>query len=185
MNEQKVRLRAFRFAFVPRTPPSRSMRVIARLAILALAVWAFGAVAAAAGAQGTVKPTDRDKCPVCGMFVFKYPDWTAGVLFKDGTYAVFDGTKDLYKFLLDIKQYAPARGQADIDRFFVSDYYSVKQIDGRAAFYVIGSDIFGPMGKELIPFEQETDAREFLKDHKGKKVLRYREITPEVLKALE
>jgi len=167
------------------TASYRGGRVILWLAVILLAVWALGAKPAAAGGQGTVKPTDRDKCPVCGMFVFKYPDWTAGVLFKDGTYAVFDGTKDLYKFLLDIKQYAPARGQADIDRFFVSDYYSVKQIDGRAAFYVIGSDIFGPMGKELIPFEQETDAREFLKDHKGKKVLRYREITPAVLKTLE
>ena len=160
-------------------------RTIALLAVVTMMFCSFTAAPAAPGEQGPFKPKDKDKCPVCGMFVFKYPDWTAGVLFKGGAYAVFDGSKDLYRFLLDMKQYAPARRPADIDRIFVTDYYSVRQIDGRAAFYVIGSDIYGPMGKELIPFEKEADAGEFLKDHKGSKVLRHREITPEVLKALE
>ena len=29
-------------------------------------------------------PGMRDTCPVCGMFVAKYPEWTATVLYKDG-----------------------------------------------------------------------------------------------------
>jgi len=41
------------------------------------------------------------------------------------------------------------------------------------------------MGKELIPFANETEAREFLKDHRGRKVLRFSEITPAVLKELD
>ena len=49
-------------------------------------------------------------------------------------------------------------------------------IDGRKAFYGSGSDTYGPMGKELIPFEKETQAQEFLKDHKGKTVLTFGEI---------
>ena len=28
------------------------------------------------------KPGPKDKCPVCGMFVAKYPDWTAAVRFR-------------------------------------------------------------------------------------------------------
>ena len=59
------------------------------------------------------------------------------------------------------------------------------QIDGREAFYVLGSDVYGPMGKELIPFEKETEARGFLKDHGGRSILRYREVTPAVLKLLD
>ena len=67
----------------------------------------------------------------------------------------------------------------------MTDYYSLESIEGTRAFYVIGSDVFGPMGKELIPFGKETEAREFLKDHKGKKILRFQEITPEILKTLD
>jgi copper chaperone NosL len=143
--------------------------------------------APSAGAEGPAlaKPSHKDKCPVCGMFVFKYPDWVATLAFKDGTLRYFDGPKDLFKFLLDLKQYAPGKGQADVDRFFVTDYYAVRQIDGRAAYYVVGSNVYGPMGKELIPFEKETEAREFLKDHGGKNVLRYKEITSAVLQGLD
>jgi nitrous oxide reductase accessory protein NosL len=41
------------------------------------------------------------------------------------------------------------------------------------------------MGKELIPFEKETEASEFLKDHQGKSILRYQEITAAVLQGLD
>jgi nitrous oxide reductase accessory protein NosL len=41
------------------------------------------------------------------------------------------------------------------------------------------------MGRELIPFSKAEDAREFMKDHKGKAILRFRDVTPEVLKGLD
>ena len=137
------------------------------------------------GTSGFPTPKERDKCPVCGMFVAKYPDWVAVVVLKDSTQRFFDGPKDMFKFLLDLKQYAPGKGESDIDRFFVTDYYAVKQIDGRAAFYVLGGDVYGPMRKELIPFEREAEAREFMKDHGGKTVLRFKEITSRVLHELD
>jgi len=153
--------------------------------VIAAAVWGLSFGLADAGDQKFTRPADRDKCPVCGMFVARYPDWIAEVVFTDGSYSVFDGPKDLFKFILDPKLHAPGRAQKNIDAVFVSDYYSVRPVDGRMAFYVLGSDVFGPMGRELIPFEKESDAREFLKDHGGKKMLRYKEITSEVLKELD
>jgi len=140
---------------------------------------------ATADGKGYVKPADRDKCPVCGMFVAKYPDWIAEVAFRDGSYAVFDGPKDLFKYLADLKKYAPTRRQADIEALYVMDYYSVKPIDGFTSFYVFGSDVYGPMGAEFIPFEKEADAREFQKDHQGKRILRHKDITPDILRGLE
>ncbi len=149
-------------------------------------VWLFlFAVSAGAAERGFVKPEKTEKCPVCGMFVAKYPDWTAEVVFKDGSHAVFDGPKDLFKYLTGMKQYAPSKTSADIDRVYVNDYYAVKPIDGRTAFYVLGSDATGPMGRELIPFAKEQDAREFMQDHRGKKVLRFPEITAKVLEGLD
>ena len=61
----------------------------------------------------------------------------------------------------------------------------MSHVDGRTAFYVLGSDVYGPMGKELIPFAGEVEAREFLKDHGARRVLRFNEITPAVLKELD
>jgi copper chaperone NosL len=156
-----------------------------RFLIIVAAVALLSALPAGAEGPAVAKPSTKDKCPVCGMFVSKYPDWLATLLFKDGTFRYFDGPKDLFKFLLDLKQYAPGKGQSDVDRFFVNDYYAVRQIDGREAFYVLGSDVYGPMGKELIPFEKETEARGFVKDHGGRSILRYHEVTSAVLKQLD
>jgi nitrous oxide reductase accessory protein NosL len=131
------------------------------------------------------KPGPKDKCPVCGMFVAKYPDWTASLRFASGEQAFFDGVKDLLKFHFNMGRYAPGKTPADIATIQVTDYYSLEPIDGRTAFYVVGSDVFGPMGKELIPFAQRAQAEEFLKDHKGLGIHAWSEIGPDVLKALE
>lgn len=41
--------------------------------------------------------TRRDKCPVCGMFVYKYPKWVAVIEFWDGSSHFYDGAKDMFK----------------------------------------------------------------------------------------
>ena len=138
-----------------------------------------------AGERKPLKPTPKDKCPVCGMFVAKYPDFLAEVLFKDGTYTVFDGAKDMFKYYLNLKRYEPSKRQSDIDSIYVTDYYNLSLVDGYEAIYIKGSDVYGPMGRELIPFPKEADAREFMKDHKGKSMLKFREITPEIVKDLD
>jgi len=158
---------------------------VRKIAVIAVTVWIMSCSQANAAEKTFIKPAARDKCPVCGMFVAKYPDWAAEVVFRDGSYAVFDGPKDLFKFIVDLKSYAPGKELKDIDAVFVNDYYAVRPIDGRKAFYVLGSDVFGPMGRELVPFEKETDAREFLKDHHGRKMFHFDEISSGVLKQLE
>ena len=137
-----------------------------------------------AGAPPVVaKPAD--KCPVCGMFVAKYPDFLAQVIYTDGTYALFDGAKDLFKYLFALDTYAAGRNRADIVSVYVTDYYSLSPVDGRTAWYVVGSDVFGPMGRELIPFAREAEAREFLQDHAGTGLLRFDTVTPAIIGTLD
>ena len=135
--------------------------------------------------KGPVKPSREDKCPVCGMFVYKYPDWLAEIIFKDGSAVFFDGAKDLVKYYFNLKEYSPGRNKRDIAAIHVKEYYDMKLIDARKAFFVMGSDVYGPMGHELIPFATEEDARTFMKDHKGKRILRFEAITPRVLEILD
>jgi copper chaperone NosL len=150
-----------------------------------LLIFLLGITATVAAAEKPVKPTAKDKCPVCGMFVYKYPDWVAQAVFRDGTRLYFDGAKDFFKFYLDPPKYLPGKVRTDIVSVWVTDYYTLESIDGFQAYYVIGSDVLGPMGRELIPLAKEAEAREFLKDHKGTQVLRFRQVTPEIVKALD
>ena len=128
-----------------------------------------------------VTPRVSDRCPVCGMTVDKYRSSSAQVVFKDGGYAVFDGAKDLLTFYLDVGRYARNRSRDDIVAIYVTDYYRLQLIDARAAFYVLGSDVMGPMGRDLIPFQSLDDARTFIEDHKGQMILRFDDLSASVL----
>lgn len=137
------------------------------------------------GGAAPVTVSKADKCPVCGMFVAKYPDFLAQIVFADGSYALFDGAKDMFKYYFNIKKYNAAKDLSDIAVIYVTDYYSMTPIDGRSAWYVAGSDVFGPMGRELMPFVQKADAVEFMKDHSGKKLMRFDEVAPDLIQGLD
>ncbi len=138
-----------------------------------------------AAGQGSSLPPPRAKCPVCGMFVARYPDWAASVTFRDGSSLYFDGPKDLFTFYLNPGRYVPGRKQGEISAVSVKDYYSLTIIGGERAFYVLGSNVLGPMGRELVPFARLSDAEGFAKDHGGKRLLLFGEVTPKILKELE
>jgi len=156
-------------------------RIIPRIMLFCLFALAPAAMAAD---KGTSSVTAKAKCPVCGMFVAKYPDWTSTARFKDGTTHYFDGPKDLFSYYLDPNGYTPGKRQSDITALGVKEYYSLEMIDPKTAFFVMGSDVYGPMGSELIPFKTEKDAAAFKADHKGKRILRLNEITKQLIKSL-
>ena len=67
--------------------------------------------------------------------------------------------------------------KSKLSKVLVTDYYTQKTIDGTKAYYVIKSDVYGPMGHELIPFESLEDAKAFKKDHFAKKIVKFNELT--------
>ncbi len=133
--------------------------------------------------QGTpiIVPKDA-KCPVCGMFVAKYPKWAAEVTVNGKNY-YFDGVKDMMKFYLYPAEYKI--DTAKIASMFVTDYYTLNKIAAKEAFYVRGSNVYGPMGNEFIPFKTEQSAVTFKNDHGGKAILRFEQITIEMVMALD
>lgn len=155
------------------------------LAGLLLALAAGLAPAAGALDKLVPDPGPRDLCPVCGMVVSKYPAWIATVLYQDGHAHHFDGAKDLFKYLFDLKRYAPRHQAADIRAIAVTEYYGLARLDATKAFYVIGSDVLGPMGHELVPLASRADAEEFSRDHQGKGILTYRQVTRGLVEGLD
>ncbi|MEZ5584065.1 MAG: nitrous oxide reductase accessory protein NosL [Candidatus Competibacteraceae bacterium] len=75
----------------------------------------------------------------------------------------------------------PDHQPADI----MTEYYGVTHIDARTAWYVIGSDILGPIGDELAPLVTPAEAEEFLKDHQGKRIVRFDEVALALLNNLD
>lgn len=127
--------------------------------------------------KDTVKVEKDEKCPVCGMFVYKYPRWAAQIFYKD-SHLSFDGVKDLMKFYFNPAKWGEHKNHTKelISKIVVTDYYSQTSIDAKSAYYVIGSDIYGPMGHELIPFSTKKSAENFMTDHKGKKIIKFEDI---------
>jgi copper chaperone NosL len=129
-----------------------------------------------------IKETDR--CPVCGMFVYKYPEWAAQISFQDGAYYFYDGAKDMFKHYFNVAKYTAGRRKEDIKSMYITDHNDEEFIEAKAAFYVLGSDVLGPMGRELIPFKDKESAQEFLAEHQGKSILSFDEVTPALVESL-
>jgi len=151
------------------------------LQALALYIWEVKRFGDLGDIEDKVQVNEDEKCPVCGMFTYKYPRWAAQIFYKHGEHEhhwSFDGVKDLMKFYFNSQKWGnyPIAKRENITKILVTDYYSQKGIDGTKAFYVIRSDIYGPMGHELIPFEDEEDAKTFKQDHYGKKIIKFEDI---------
>ncbi len=125
---------------------------------------------------------ENAKCPVCGMFVSKYPKWVAQMEHDEKIY-YFDGVKDMMKYYIFDGDFLYDR--THISQMVVSDYYTLEMIEAKEAFYVLDSDIFGPMGRELIPFKSKEKAKQFLSEHNGKSIVKFDEISDSMLMKLD
>ncbi len=121
--------------------------------------------------------TKKDKCPVCGMFIYKYPKWATMAIEKNGKKLYFDGVKDMLKYYF--------AHQKNIQALYAQDYYTKKLFNLKTAFLVLGSDVYGPMGDELIPFSSEADAKSFMQEHKGEKIVRLEDLNLRTVEALD
>lgn len=128
-------------------------------------------------------PDKKDRCPVCGMFVAPYPDWIATIVLKDGNQLFFDGCKDLFHYYFKLPAGQGKGARDEIAEIYVTEYYSTQLVPVDDVFFVLGSDVYGPMGKELIPVANKELAESFMRDHSGTQILPFKKITPEILPA--
>jgi len=114
-------------------------------------------------------------CPVCNMKVETATLGPAAVVFKDGKAVGFDGAGDFFRYIL-----APEKYQFDpnaIKAVYVTEYGKRTFIDAKGALFVVGSDVIGHMGPDVVPFAKKEDAEKFSTEHHGKRVATYGEVT--------
>ncbi len=149
-------------------------------ALLFFFISAHGALAE----NGPVKVIDsKERCRVCGMFVAKYPTWVTQLRLTDDQVLMFDGVKDMLAYYFEADKFGGSKG-TQVKEIWVKDYYSQGWIDGQKSIYVTGSNVTGPMGHELIPFSSKEAAEAFFKDHHGKLILPFDQITLETVNSL-
>ena len=129
--------------------------------LVALAVAAALAAATprcTAAQPGVPAAGAKDRCAVCGMFVAPYPDWVAAVVFRDGTVAYFDGPKDMFRYVFAVETFDSSRKPDQIQSLWATEYYPTTLMPAADLFFVVGSDVLGPMGHELVPVRGQEAA---------------------------
>jgi copper chaperone NosL len=122
-----------------------------------------------------VEPVDnKDRCPVCEMYPARYPKNKCQLQTMDGEVVHFCSTYCLFAYLKDPGKY----GKPGLKSRFiwVIDFESGQWSYARNAYYVVGSDATGPMGKEAFPFSNRKAAGNFTTAHSGK-ILRFTEVS--------
>ena len=124
------------------------------------------------------------RCPVCGMYPARSPDWAAQVIFSNGDAQFFDSPLSLFMYLNDVARYSPGRSADDIVARYVTDVSSKTWTDARSAFYVHGSSAKGPMRAGNLPaFASREAARQFAAQ-RGGTVLAFGAIDPALVEQL-
>lgn len=176
-----ARLRALvalaRPRYHPTMPPAARRRsthpTLATLAGAALAALVL-ATACGDGLAALAQPTNR--CANCGMNVAGDSGFTTGATTSAGEIVVFDSPKCLFRWLT-----RPAGAGATAA--WVTEYFTRARTPVDDAFYVLGSDITGPMGRDLVPVAPRERADHFAAAHGGRVISRA-EITAEVVEGL-
>lgn len=128
---------------------------------------------------GKIKePTEKDSCVVCGMYPARYPRHNTQILTMEGDTLHFCSTKCMVTFNADPAKHVPNAGKTKMA--WVKLYSDEMYESAFGAYYVIGSKVDGPMGREAIPFKFKKNAEDFVGKNGGT-IVSYTELTPELI----
>jgi len=179
------------------------MKICKRMAVAAVVMLALTAFVAGcqgttsdSGGQGTgdsgaasVSPEEPSmdvECPVCGMMPAKHSEWNAQIVFDDGEHVHFDVPTDALTYYFNPGEYFPeGKTKDDVAKVYFTDYYTTQNIPMNDELYFVkGSDVTGPMGKDLVPVQGMDEAESFAEDHGGE-VHAASDVTPDMVSSLK
>ncbi|MDI1270729.1 MAG: nitrous oxide reductase accessory protein NosL [Polaromonas sp.] len=131
------------------------------------------------------RPVPADaRCPVCGMYPARSPEWAAQVIFDNGDTQFFDSPLSLFTYLQDVGRYTRGRQTSEVAASYVTDASSGAWIRATNAVYVSGSSAAGPMRAGNLPaFSSAALAQRFV-SARGGVLLEAGQISPQLLQNL-
>jgi hypothetical protein len=116
------------------------------------------------------------RCQNCGMRIDPASPWRSDVV--EGQNAATTSF-DSPKCALQALQSGKAKGSLR-----VQEYYERRWRDASELRFVIGGDVVGPMGPDLVPVDPSRQTK-FIQDHGADRALKLSEVTPEILAGLK
>ena len=124
------------------------------------------------------EPTEKDSCTVCGMHPAKYPKHKCQIWAMDGSTLHFCSTQCLVNFNADPAKYI--KKPAKTKMAWVTLYSDGMYESAFGAYYVVGTQVQGPMGMEAIPFKLKKNADDYVTANGGK-IVGFSKLTPELV----
>ncbi len=126
---------------------------------------------------GKIKePTEKDACTVCGMYPARYSKHNCQIWAMDGSTLHFCSTQCMVNFNADPSKYAKGLA-AKTKMAWVTLFSDGMYESAFGTYYVVGSHVNGPMGKEAIPFKLKKNAEDFVAANGGK-IVGFSGLTP-------
>lgn len=116
------------------------------------------------------------RCNHCGMRIDPTSAWRAELIGPNSTTSTFDTP------WCALTSWRSGRTRATSIR--VQDYYDRRWRSGEELRFVVGGDVVGPMGPDLVPVDPSR-ATKFIQDHGADRALRLDEVTSDVLAAVK
>ncbi len=118
----------------------------------------------------------EERCKNCGMKIDRTSPWLAELLAVDGTVIPFDTPRCALTCWRN--------GKTEATELRAQDYYDRKWRTSKELKFVLGGDVLGPMGPDLVPVDLAR-AGKFVQDHGADRALALEEITLDVLNSIK
>ncbi len=132
---------------------------------------------------------DYDKnttCLVRHFKLYKEPKWVAKIEIRNGKTVYFSSPKSLFEFYHRPGKWfdVGVKSERDFSKIVVTDYETLKYIDGEKAFYVYGSRAISPAGDDLVALETKERAEAFAKKYSGKRIFTFDKVSDALIRLL-
>lgn len=131
---------------------------------------------AAVGALPGVACKREPRCPHCGMRIDPASAWRVELVAGDGSRTSFDTPR--------CALVAWRSGKFEATSMRAQEYYERTWHDAKELRFVLGGDVLGPMGSDLVPVDPARVAK-FIQDHGADRALALDEITSDVLSSMK
>ncbi len=132
---------------------------------------------------------DYDKktlCLVRKLPIYKNPKWASKITLQNGKNLYFSSPKSMFEFYHQPGKWFDigVKKESDFKDIVVTDYETMKPIDAKKAFFVYGSRAISPSGDDLVSFESKDAASKFASQYSGKRVFKFDEVKPSLIKLI-
>jgi nitrous oxide reductase accessory protein NosL len=115
-----------------------------------------------------------------------FPKWLCEAELKNGKKVQFVSVKSMMQVFYHQKYFKRHNHiDDDIKTIYVQDYISGRKIEAKKAVYLFGSKLIGPHGDDLIPFENQENAKLFMLKNGGTKILPYEKLSKGLIKYMD